>query len=177
MQQGLDGVTCKLRDAESPPTHRSSPTARRFLQQNALASLAPGAFACLPQLDTLNVACNALASLEGLEGCAGLRTLVACDNHLAAPAALAPLAACTQLESLDLQNNALEDGAAVLALLAALPALKCLYLRGNPLVSRLRSYRKAVIAALPGLTYLDDRPVAELERVCAEAWCAGGRGR
>jgi hypothetical protein len=34
----------------------------------------------------------------------------------------------------------------------------------------MRSYRKATIAALPGLTYLDDRPVFEVERLCAEAW-------
>ena len=34
----------------------------------------------------------------------------------------------------------------------------------------MRSYRKTVVAALPALTYLDDRPVFELERLCAEAW-------
>lgn len=42
------------------------------------------------------------------------------------------------------------------------------------------SYRKATIAALPGLTYLDDRPVTELERACAEAWWVlrgAGQGR
>ena len=51
--------------------------------------------------------------------------------------------------------------------------LSALYLRGNPAVSAIRSYRKTMIAALPTLSYLDDRPIFEVERLCAEAWCAG----
>lgn len=50
--------------------------------------------------------------------------------------------------------------------------LGALYLRGNPAVSAIRSYRKSLIAALPALSYLDDRPIFEVERLCAEAWCA-----
>lgn len=140
-----------------------------FLQQNMLTSVT-AALAALPQLDTLNLNGNALEDMGRLGGCAALRTLQVADNQLASTAAIEPLAACAALESLDLQNNKLEDGPAVLEVLARLPSLKCLYLRGNPLVSGLRSYRKAVISSLPGLTYLDDRPVFELERLCAEAW-------
>ena len=124
----------------------------------------------LPQLDTLNLAGNQIADLAGLEACTALRTLVLADNALAAPEGAAPLGACTALESLDLQGNQLEDGEALLAALRSLPRLKCLYLRDNPLVSALRCYRKRVVAALPALTYLDDRPVFEVERRCAEAW-------
>ncbi|PSC73054.1 Dynein assembly factor [Micractinium conductrix] len=145
-----------------------------FLQQNPLTGLSP-ALAALPQLDTLNIAGNTLDGLGGLAGCGALRTLVASDNRLGPDVgAVAALAACTQLESLDLQNNKLEEGPALLELLKGLPDLKCLYLRGNPLVSSMRSYRKTVVAALPALTYLDDRPVFELERLCAEAWSLGG---
>ena len=148
-----------------PPLHPC-----RFLQQNLLTHLAPGSLATQPLLDTLNVSGNQLTGLDGLAGCNQLRTLVATDNQLAGAASLAPLAQCTALESLDLQSNQLEGGEEVLAVLASLPHLKCLYLKGNPLVSAMRSYRKATIAALPGLTYLDDRPVFEVERLCAEAW-------
>lgn len=53
-----------------------------------------------------------------------------------------------------------------------LPELRCLYLKGNPVVSAIPQYRRTLVAALPGLTYLDDRPVFPIERRCAEAWRA-----
>ena len=58
----------------------------------------------------------------------------------------------------------------VLGILKQLPDLRCLYLKGNPVVSNIRHYRKVVIAAIPTLTYLDDRPIFDTERRCAEAW-------
>ncbi len=54
--------------------------------------------------------------------------------------------------------------------LQGLPLLSVLYIRGNPAVSAIRGYRKTLIARLAGLNYLDDRPVFETERLCAEAW-------
>lgn len=153
--------------------HRHRPPCRSFLQQNLLRTLTPGSLAAQPRLTYLNLSGNQLRGLEGLEGCGALCTLLAADNCLAEAAALDPLVeGCPALETLDLQNNKLEGGEAVLAACARLPALKCLYLKGNPLVSSMRSYRKATIAAIPTLTYLDDRPVFEVERLSAEAWCA-----
>jgi hypothetical protein len=136
-----------------------------------LRQLALGSLSAQPSLRSLNLSGNLLDELSGLAGCSALQTLLLADNRLQAAAALEPLAAwCPSLESLDLQNNLLEDGEAVLAAVARLPRIKCLYLKGNKLVSSMRGYRKAVIAALPGLTYLDDRPVFEVERLTAEAW-------
>ncbi len=54
-----------------------------------------------------------------------------------------------------------------------MPALRCLYLAGNPVVREMRNYRKRLVAALPDLTYLDDRPVFELEHRASQAWCGG----
>ena len=51
-----------------------------------------------------------------------------------------------------------------------LPLLSVLYLRGNPAIAAFRGYRKTLIARLAGLNYLDERPVFETERLCAEAW-------
>ena len=58
----------------------------------------------------------------------------------------------------------------ILDVLKGFPDLRCLYLKGNPAVSCIRNYRKAVIASIPTLTYLDDRPIFDAERRCAEAW-------
>jgi dynein assembly factor 1, axonemal len=51
-----------------------------------------------------------------------------------------------------------------------LPELRCLYLGGNEFVTTMRNYRKTFVAALPGLTYLDDRPICNVERRAAVAW-------
>lgn len=58
----------------------------------------------------------------------------------------------------------------VLACLAELPSLCCVYLKGNPVVSSMKNYRKTLITRLPQLTFLDERPVFDVERRCAEAW-------
>jgi len=55
-----------------------------------------------------------------------------------------------------------------------MPKLSCLYLQGNPVVNKIRNYRKKLIAMIPNLKYLDDRPVFENDRRCAEAFVSGG---
>lgn len=84
---------------------------------------------------------------------------------------------CCALSSLDITFNGLDgDGAALLALLGGVRALRCLQLQaGNPaLAARLRPYRKTVVAALPRLDMLDDKAVSDTERRAAVAWAAGG---
>ena len=55
-----------------------------------------------------------------------------------------------------------------------MPDLKVLYLQNNPVCKKIPSYRKTVIARIPTLTYLDDRPVFEEDRRRADAFAAGG---
>ncbi|PHJ18617.1 leucine rich repeat-containing protein [Cystoisospora suis] len=62
-----------------------------------------------------------------------------------------------------------------LSLLQQLPNLACLYFHGNPVVRKVPHYRKRVVASLPRLRYLDDRPVKPVEREGSEAWVRGGR--
>ena len=42
-------------------------------------------------------------------------------------------------------------------------------LQGNPVVRKIPQYRKTMIGSLPHLTYLDDRPVFDKERLAADA--------
>ena len=55
-----------------------------------------------------------------------------------------------------------------------MPELICLYLKGNPAVRKVSMYRKRLTAGMKSLSYLDDRPVFEVERLAAEAWAKGG---
>ena len=55
-----------------------------------------------------------------------------------------------------------------------MPNLGVLYLMNNDVTKKLGSYRKNLIARLPTLKYLDDRPVFEEDRRRAEAYAAGG---
>lgn len=139
----------------------------RYVQQNCLRNLV--GLGQLPNLNTLNVSSNGLTSLQGLEACPLVSTLNADRNHLSSAASLAPLLQCTSLHTLDLQHNEIEDMEAV-DLIVQAPQLRCLYLAGNPVVSKIPSYRKTMIARCSQLTYLDDRPVTEEERGWCQAW-------
>mgnify|MGYP000033816671 CR=1 FL=1 len=69
----------------------------------------------------------------------------------------------------DLQNNKIED-VSVLDILESMPNLKVVYLKGNPVVEKIKNYRKTIISRCKKLTYLDDRPVFDDERALSEAW-------
>ena len=55
-----------------------------------------------------------------------------------------------------------------------MPNLKVLYVQGNEFTSKIKNYRKTMIAKLPTLMYLDDRPVFPEDRRHAEAFARGG---
>ena len=67
-----------------------------------------------------------------------------------------------------------EDPEEFIKLLTNCKALKVLYLTGNPIVKKIPQYRKTLIARMPILTFLDDRPVFKEDRIYAEAWFTGG---
>ncbi|CAG9466512.1 unnamed protein product [Pedinophyceae sp. YPF-701] len=164
-----------------------------FLEGNALDSLE--GLPALPELKCLYAQQNCIHDISGLEGCPllahidlsrnrikvvenldhleQLATLQLAGNDLTDKASIAHLARCSAVETLDLSDNRIDDPAA-LEVLQSMKQLRCLYLKGNPIVSATRNYRKAVIAALPNLSYLDDRPVFDLERTTAEAFAEGG---
>lgn len=77
---------------------------------------------------------------------------------------------CPTIKILDLSNNKISDGEQTLDILAGMPELRCLYLKGNPVVQTIKNYRRTVISRLKTLAFLDDRPVKQLERRLIAAW-------
>ena len=55
-----------------------------------------------------------------------------------------------------------------------MPKLAVLYLNGNEVTKKIKNYRKTMIAKIPTLKYLDDRPVFPEDRRFAEAFFRGG---
>lgn len=67
-----------------------------------------------------------------------------------------------------------EDALALVRFFQRLPLVSVIYMQGNGLSHRLRSYRRNMILHLSALTYLDERPVFPEERRVVEAWGRGG---
>ncbi|RNF27371.1 uncharacterized protein Tco025E_00369 [Trypanosoma conorhini] len=106
--------------------------------------------------------------------CSSIRSLNLAANYLAEVDDIVQLLCFKNLAVLDLSNNQLENGEAVLLIMERLPRLRSLRLSGNPLVRSLPRYRKMVLARCPGLLHLDDRPVFADERRLVMAWVRGG---
>lgn len=126
----------------------------------------------MPLLDTLNLDQNYIKKIENISHMTKLRTLCLGTNQLSDPEDIEGLLECPSISTLDLKNNKLEDPR-VLDILEQMPNLTVLYLKGNPIVGKTKFYRKNLIARMPKLKYLDDRPVFEKDRLRAEAWVKG----
>ncbi|KPI88957.1 hypothetical protein ABL78_1923 [Leptomonas seymouri] len=71
-------------------------------------------------------------------------------------------------------KGGIEDPLALVRFFQHLPLVSVIYMQGNGLSHRLRSYRRNMIRHLPALSYLDERPVFPEERRVVEAWGRGG---
>lgn len=114
---------------------------------------------------------NCIRVVQNLGGLPSLQTLLLTQNNISSLDDLRGVLEVPTLTCLDLKNNKISDPE-VLDLLEGLPHLAVLYLSGNPCVKKIRHYRKVVIARLPSLKYLDDRPVFDDERLRVDAWYA-----
>ncbi|GLC45999.1 hypothetical protein PLESTF_000747100 [Pleodorina starrii] len=126
----------------------------------------------LTNLETLDLAENVIATITDLSKLPLLRTLNISGNRLHTVDDIRDLAACSQLQSLDMASNRLEATEAI-DFVMTLPLLY-LRLQGNPAVSNYTHYRKTLLARMPALNYLDDSPVFPKDRRLAAAFVVGG---
>ena len=126
-----------------------------------------------------------IRKIEGLSTLSKLHTLQLQDNQICT---IEGLQFCVNLDSLYLKNNRIgQNGLSDLMGLLECPSLVCLDIQNNRVADAevmekneiskgklIPSYRKTVIAKLPNLKYLDDRPVFVEDRRHAEAWYRGG---
>ncbi|KAI8592018.1 hypothetical protein BDZ88DRAFT_409326 [Geranomyces variabilis] len=142
-----------------------------FVSQNCIEEITH--LSTLQNLDTLNLDNNLLKRVSGLEGLTGLKTLQLANNFLKDRESVEGLKECPGITVLDLANNKLED-VEVVDVLAELPNLAVLNLMSNPVIAKIKNYRRVLISRIKTLTYLDDRPVFDKERLSTEAWARGG---
>eukprot|EP00388_Colpodella_angusta_P016460 GDKJ01040753.1.p1 GENE.GDKJ01040753.1~~GDKJ01040753.1.p1 ORF type:complete len:305 (+),score=73.02 GDKJ01040753.1:37-951(+) len=130
----------------------------------------------LERLHTLNLSQNFITRIEGLAECKELNTLHLVRNRIGAGGLsdVEHLKELKNLAVLDLSDNCIECPEILEEVLVHLPNLAVLYLKGNPVCKKIPNYRKNLIASIPSLKYLDDRPVFPDERRCAEAFIFKG---
>ena len=128
-----------------------------------------------PNLVILNLSNNKIKQIKNLDKLEKLENLYIEKNYLSSVDSLAGLLQTKKLILLDIQNNELTDNPeATLSLLEKIEKLKVLYLKGNDIVRLINNYRRTIIVRLKHLTYLDDRPVREEDRIGAKAYLEGG---
>ena len=55
-----------------------------------------------------------------------------------------------------------------------MPNIAVVYMQNNEFTKKVSHYRKAVISKIPGIKYIDDKPVFQDELRYAQAWARGG---
>uniref|UniRef100_A0A0G4HZJ3 U2A'/phosphoprotein 32 family A C-terminal domain-containing protein n=1 Tax=Chromera velia CCMP2878 TaxID=1169474 RepID=A0A0G4HZJ3_9ALVE len=121
-------------------------------------------------LKELNVNFNKLTSLAPLGDCQMLRKVFASNNRITS---LKGLESCTELLTLGLFQNALEDFEENLETLSRLPLLHTLDMAANPCFETSRAAKSnQLIVALPSLKMLSEADVSDSERAAAEHFFA-----
>ena len=106
----------------------------------------------LNKLDNLYISKNALSTIKNLEGLLYLKSLTL----------------------LDIQNNPFNmNPDDLIAFLNKLEKLKVLYLKGD-ITRSIPNYRRYLTVKIRNLTYLDDKPIKNEDRVGADAYFKGG---
>ena len=102
--------------------------------------------------------------------CVSLKTLDISHNLIFDINDCAQLGQLPALTNLDLRENQIENHNEIITFFSKMTKLNCLYLAGNPSIRLISHYRRQMILNMPSLYYLDDKPIFEDDRLCAEAF-------
>jgi dynein assembly factor 1 len=144
-----------------------------YLQQNLIKKIT--GLSTLINLVTLDLSQNLIEHVDGLSCLPKLNILNLSQNALSTVESVSHLVECVSLTNVDLSGNQLKDSEVIDQVLAHIPKLSAVYLKGNPLVTKTKHFRRRVLSTVPKLLHLDDMPVFEKERICVEAWKVGGK--
>ena len=126
-------------------------------------------------LSILNLSNNKIKTIKSMSKLQKLENFYISKNDLSTIQDLEKLLELKSLSLLDIQNNNFTDNSdELLSLLNKMENLKVLYLKGNELCRSIPNYRRTIIIKLIHLTYLDDKPIKQEDRVGAIAYLKGG---
>ncbi|CAG9311619.1 unnamed protein product [Blepharisma stoltei] len=129
----------------------------------------------LTELRTLNLSHNRIEKIENLSALTSLSDLDLSHNRISSTENLKGLTQVPSLTSIDLSFNNICDVEEFFTVFTSLSNLGCLYLKNNNCIRYIPNYRKTLIARIPSLKHLDEKPVFEVERLGSEAWFTDGR--
>jgi dynein assembly factor 1 len=130
----------------------------------------------LSNLRILNLADNRLTKIEGLKDLTQLETFNVSKNNIGKQGLedLKGILEAPTINSLDISKNDVNDPEILEEIFMKMPSIALINMTYNEAAKKIQSYRKKMIASLPTLKYLDDRPVFADDRRCAEAFMIGG---
>ena len=126
-------------------------------------------------LSIFNISNNKIKAIRGMAKLQKLENFYISKNELSTIEDLNNLLELKSLSLLDIQNNNFsENSNDFLFFLRKIENLKVLYLRGNEVCRSIPNYRRTIIIRLNNLTYLDDKPIKQEDRIGAIAYLKGG---
>ena len=127
------------------------------------------------KLCILNISNNKIKTIRNVNQLQKLENLYISKNELSKVQDLENLLELKSLSLLDIQNNFFtENSNELISFLNKMEKLKVLYFKGNEVCRSIPDYRRTMIIELANLTYLDDRPIKQEDRVGAIAYRKGG---
>jgi len=124
------------------------------------------------KIQRLNLSYNEISKVENLRHLTCLEDLNLSHNKLVQLDE--ELLHIPNLHNLDISNNLITEGGDAVSFFSQMQQCRQIKFFGNKGWRNISHWRQKIINNLPSITYLDDKPVFEIERVTAKAWQEGG---